>query len=414
MTAPATGLFKRVAIKAESAFGAAAGATGAQILRRTQSTLSAEAAFFKSNEINTDRQLRDARKGAKAIKGNIDGELSPGTYSILMAAMLGASAFTAAVTTGAQTDITAAAGPPGTFTTAGAVNFLTLGFKIGDIVRCSGWATTGAPNNARNYRITGLTATVMTVGTAATGASGQPEAVAAKAAGDSVTIVQAGKKLITPASSLADTSFSIEHWHSDVSLSELFIGCKPTTMALNMPSTAIATVQFGFMGQDVTTDTAAYFTTPTALTTAGLTAGVNGKLSVGGTDFATVTGLSINVNGNHTVESVVGSQITPGIFPGIMDITGQITALFDAATLRDDFLNETEVALNAVLVLTSAINSDFISFNVPRLKFTGAAKDDKAGAVVQTLPFQALLNVAGGAGINTSATALEIMDSLAA
>jgi len=67
-----------------------------------------------------------------------------------------------------------------------------------------------------------------------------------------------------------------------------------------------------------------------------------------------------------------------------------------------------------VLVLTSALNSDFILFNIPRLKFTGSSKDDKSQALVQTLPFQALLNTAGGAGIGSSATTLEIMDSLAA
>jgi len=61
-------------------------------------------------------------------------------------------------------------------------------------------------------------------------------------------------------------------------------------------------------------------------------------------------------------------------------------------TLRDAFLAETEVSLNAVLVLTSALNSDFILFNIPRLKFTGWSKDDKSQALVQTLPFQALLN----------------------
>lgn len=413
MTAPATGLFTSVGIKAETTFGTAAGASGAQLLRRTACTVNAEAAFFKSQEINPDRQLRDSRKGAKSIKGDLDGELSPGTYASLFAAILGASAFTSVVTTGAQTDITAAAGPPGTFTTAGSVNFLTLGFKVGDIVRCSGWTTTGAANNARNYRISALTATVMTVGTAATGASGQPEAVAAKTSGDSVTIVQAGKKCVTPASSLADTSFSIEKWFSDASQSELYLGCKPTSLAINMPSTGIATVKFGFMGQDITTNTSQYFSSPTALSTANLTAGVNGKLSVGGTDIATVTGLTINVAGNHSAESVVGSQLTPGVFPGIMDVSGQITALFDSATLRDAFLAETEVSLNAVLTLTSAINSDFIMFNIPRMKFSGASKDDKQGAVVGTYPFQALLNTAGGTGINTDATTIAIMDSLA-
>ena len=255
MTTPATGLFKKVAFLAESTFGTAPGPTGAQYLRRTQSTLSTSAAFFKSNEINTDRQLRDNRKGAKTVKGNIQGELSPGTYSPFMAAMLGASAFTAGVSTAALTNVTAAATTPGTFTRATG-SFLTDGFKVGDIVRWTGWATTGLANNSRSYRITALTGTVMTVGTAVSGTATGPEAVAAKASGDSVTCTVVGKKCITPTSGLADSSFGIEHWHSDISKSELFLGCKPTQMALSLPSSGIATVNFTFMGLDVTTGTA--------------------------------------------------------------------------------------------------------------------------------------------------------------
>jgi hypothetical protein len=413
MTAPATGLFKRVAFKAETTFATAAGASGAQTLRRTASTIAADAAFFKSAEINTDRQLRDARKGFKGIKGDIDGELSPGTYSAFMAAVIGSAGFAAGATTTALTNVTAAAGPPGTFTRATG-SYLTDGLKVGDIGRWAGWTTgTSAANNARNYRIASLTATVMTVGTAATGASGQPEAVVAQASGDSVTFTVVGKKAITPTTGLADGSFSIEHWHSDVSQSELFIGCKPTSLDINIPSTGMATVKFGFMGVDMTPGSSAYFTTPGALTTAGLTAGVNGKLSVAGVDIATVTGLSIKVAGNHSVEAVVGSQLTPGVFPGTMDISGQITALFDSGTLRDYFLAETELSLNAVLTLTNAVNSDFIAFNIPRLKLTGATKDDKQGAVVQTVPFQCLLNVNGGAATTSDVTTIGIQDSLA-
>lgn len=413
MTTPATGLFKKVAYLAETTFGIAPGPTGAAYIRRTQSTLSSSAAFFKSAEINLDRGLRDNRKGSKSIKGNIQGELSPGTYSQFMAAMIGAAAFVAGSTTGAITTVTAAAATPGTFTRS-AGSFITDGFKVGDVVRWTGWATTGVPNNTRNYRITALTATVMTVGSLITGVSGGPEAVAAKAAGDSVTCTVVGKKAITPSTSLADSSFAIEHWHSDISKSELFLGCKPSQLALSLPSTGMATANFTFMGVDVTTGATQYFTTPTALSTAGLAAGVNGTLSIGGTDFATVTGLTITINGNHAVETVVGSQLTPGVFPGMLDISGQITCLFADTILRDAFIAETDyVTLAAQLNLTQAINTDFINFVLPRIKITSADKADKSQALLGTYNFQAALNVLGGAGTTGDATTIMIQDTLA-
>ena len=150
------------------------------------------------------------------------------------------------------------------------------------------------------------------------------------------------------------------------------------------------------------------------MSTAGLAAGVNGTLNIGGTDFATVTGLTINVNGNHAVESVVGSQLTPGVFPGMLDVSGQITCLFADTVLRDDFIAETDyVSLEAQLALTQAVNSDFLNFYLPRIKITSADKSDKPQALVGTYNFQAALNVAGGAGTAGDATTLMIQDSLA-
>ncbi len=407
-----TGIFKKIAFLQETAFGVLPSpTTGGQYLRRQQSTLGTEAQFFKSQEINFDRQLRDNRKGTKMVKGDMTGELSPSTYQQFLMALLGAPATTAAATI-TLADVTAAATAPGSFTTV-AGNFLTAGFKIGDIVRCSGWTTTGAANNARNYRISALTATIMTVGTPTTGATGKPEAVVSKAAGDSVTFAVVGKKAMTPQSGLSDTSFTIENWYSDNGFSEVMLGCKPVSFSLNAPSTAIATGKFSFIGQDMVTGTSQVLAAPNALTTSGLLAGVNGSLMVAGTDFATITALTLNINGNHTTESVVGSMATPGVFPGILDVSGTVTALFADTIFRDAFIQETDyIDLHAKLVTSQALNSDFISFNIPRMKFTSASKSDKSGAITGTYNFQGALNVAGGSGTATDICTISVQDSL--
>jgi hypothetical protein len=57
--------------------------------------------------------------------------------------------------------------------------------------------------------------------------------------------------------------------------------------------------------------------------------------------------------------------------------------------------------------------ADFIGIAIPRLKVGGAAKNDSEGGLVQTLPFQALLNVNGGTGIATERPTICIQDAQA-
>lgn len=408
-----SGLFRTASYKKETTFGTLAGTGSAQIVRRTGHSLALNKKTFESAEIVSHQQMVDFRHGPRSVGGSIDGELSPGTYSAFFAALFrGPTA--AVVTTAAQTDITAAAGPPGTFTTAGSVNFLTLGFKVGDVVRCSGWTTTAVANNARNYRITAVTATVMTVGTAATGAVGQPEAVVAKASGDSVIIVQAGKKLIVPATGHTRDSFTIEDWASDISQSRVYTGVRIGQCAVNIPAAGMVTVKWDAMGQDMVKAGAQYFDTPAAETTSGILAGSQGSLRVNGADIATVTGLSFTITGGLSTGEVIGSGLTPDVFAGIFKVTGQFTAYYEDGSLVENFVDEDEIAISSMLTTSSAINSDFMAFNIPRVKLGGNNLDDGAKGVIQTVPFTALYNVNGGTGINSDKSTISIMDSLAA
>ena len=67
----------------------------------------------------------------------------------------------------------------------------------------------------------------------------------------------------------------------------------------------------------------------------------------------------------------------------------------------------------AALSASPAAGADFLSFALPRVKFGGAAKDDGDKSLVQTLPFTALFNSAGGTGQGTEQTTMYIQDSQA-
>lgn len=405
----AVGVNKQVKYKVEATWGTVPAAGSAQLLRRVTSDIDLTKDVYESNEIRTDYQVADVRHGSRSVTGTLNGELSPGTYKDFMAAAL-RQAFQTQVTTGAIITVTAAVttGAAGTFTRS-AGSYFTDGFKIGQVVQWSGFSTTGVPNNAHNFYITALTATIMT------GTMLDAVAVGAKIAGDSVTCVTIGKFASAPLTSHTDLSYSIEHFYSDITLSEVFSGCKVSQIDVQLPATGMATIGIGFMGKDITTASAEYFTSPTAQSTTGVLAAVNGAVYVAGAAVANITGMNFTINGNMKGEAVVGSNTKPDIFEGKIQVSGQITAFFESATLRDLFINETLASINCVFTTANTAAADFVAFSFPSVKLGGAKKDDGDKGLIQTLPFTALLNSTGGTAttLSTLKTTLTIQDSAA-
>lgn len=400
----ATGIAKQVRYKQEATFNVAPGASGAQLLRRVESTLNIDKDTYAASELRTDYQVSDFRHGTRRTSGNIRGELSPRTYADFLQAALRRD-FTAGVSA-ASLSITIAGSGPYTITRA-AGSWLTDGFKAGDVVRLTA-GTFNVANSNKNLYVVSLTATVLTVVV--------PNGTALVAEGPiaSATCAVTGKKTFTPTTGHTDRSFAVEHWFSDVPTSELFTGCKVSMVDIALPPTGLATIDVGMMGVgSITTSASAYYTSPTAATTTGITAAVNGLLYIGGTAVAICTGLSLKIDGAYSGDPVVGSNTMPAIFPGRVNVTGQFTAYFDSATFRDAFLNESEIALSTVLTADNTANSEFIALNLPRIKLGSASRNDGEKGLILTADFQALFNGAGGTGISSEQTTLSIQDSAA-
>jgi hypothetical protein len=402
--ANATGVFKRVAYKREVTFGIIPTAGAAQLLRRVQSTLDLSKDTYQSNEIRTDLQISDYRHGVRRVKGSLQGEISPGTYADFFAIAMKRD-FTPGVTAAGASITIAGAGPSYTITRA-AGSYLTDGFKIGDVIRLS-VGVFNAANITKNLYVTGLTATVATVLVL------NGSALVAEGPIATSTVTTFGKKTFIPLTAHTDLSMSIEHWFSDTSLSEVYSGVKVDKCALSLPPTGMATAQFDLMGQNITTAGAQYFTSPTALTSSGVLAAVNGILLVNGTQQVTVTGLSLNIDPVLTDAPVVGANIVPTLFPGPVMVTGQFTAYLTDAILRDLFVNETESSLQVCLTTDNTAAANFIAFTLPRIKVGGQQKSDGTGGIIQTFPFTALLNNNGGAGTNGEQSSVVCQDSSA-
>ncbi len=400
----ASGVAKQLRYKEETTYGTAPGASGAQLLRRTESTLALSKDTYQSNEKRSDYQVADFRHGVRRIGGAINGELSPGTYKDFLAAAL-RRAF-ASVTALTGLSITVAGSGPTYTLTRGSGSYLTDGVKIGDVVRLTAGAF-AAGNLNKNILATGLTATVLT------GIVLNGSALTAEGPIASATLTVVGKKTYVPTTGHTDKSFAVEHWFADVAQSELFLGCKVNGVGISLPPTGMATVNFDFLGKDITTNTSAYYTSPTAATSTGIVAAVNGALIVGGTQIAICTGLSINIKGNYGGEPVVGANTLPNQFPGRVQVDGQFTAYFEDGTLRDNFINEDEISLVMALTTGNTANADFITFVLPRIKLGSAGKDDKEQGIIQTHSFTALFNSAGGAGTSSEQSTIVIQDSQA-
>lgn len=395
----ASGVFKTVAAKAETTWGTAPTASGAQYFRRVTSNLNLTKKTYESQEIRTDQQVADFRHGARSVTGGINGEFSNGTYQAFIEAML-RQASTAVATLTGLTLTTAASGAFFTATRS-AGDWNADGMRVGMVFQVTAGLQAGSLN--RNFVVVTVTTTVLTFDPV------DSLTVAAQSAVPSCTITVPGKRTMVPSSGHTNISFTIEEFHSDIGLSRLFTGCKPTQMQLKLPATGMSTSDFTFLGKDITVNTSQYYTSPTAANSNSVMAAVNGAVYVGGTQIALITGLDLTVQGGHTVGETIGSNTTPDVFVGRVRANGQATVYLQDQTFLNYFVNESIVSISAVLAAGSAAsNGDFISIFLPSVKFGGSTADDGEKGLIQTMPFT-VIKGAGGTGLD--ATEIVIQDS---
>jgi len=400
----AQGVSKVLAYKKQTGLGSAASGSGGQELRRTTSTINLTKEAYQSAEIRSDQQIADYRHGPRQVTGTVSGEVSPGTYKDFLASVLRqdftavTSLSSAALTLVASTGVI-------TFQTG---NPLTAGIKIGMVVRLAG-AGLNAANVAKNLLVRAVGSSTMTV-SPLNGVALANEATSVTG----VTVSIPGKVSYVPESSQTHDYYTIEHWFSDISQSEVFSDVNITNAAVSIAATGLSTVNFPVVGLNIATDTSQVLTTPSAITTTGAVAGANGLMYVAGQAVAVITSIDFDINGNTVAaDAVVGSNARPDVFQGTVNVTGNMSVYFTDATFRDYFINETEVAVNVVLTTSSAGTADFISFQMSRVKVGGADVTDGQNGLTRSFPFVALKNTSGGAALANHATTIMVQDSAA-
>lgn len=401
----AQGLNKKVIIKEEVTWGTASGPSGGDVLRRVTSTVNLTKEAYNSAEIRTDYQMADSRHGVRGVTAALNGELSPGSYSKLFAAMY-CKDFVVGVTSATASLTIATSGLQWTVTRA-ANSYLTDGFKVGDIVRLT-TGTLNAANLNKNLVVTAVSALVISV------VPLNGVALVAEGPITGCLVVAQGKKTFIPQTGHTAKSFTIEEFYSDISQSQVFTGNKIGSANIQMPATGLVMVDFSATGRDLAlTGTSQYFTAPTAQGTSGAFASVSGVMLVDGVAVAVITSMNVNMTRTLTAATVVGSNLNADVFAGRIETSGSATVYFQDAVFRNLFNNESEFSLVVSLATSGSATADFISITIPRTKANSFTLTDGNEGLSATMDWVGLLNTTGGTGTATDLTTIAMIDSLA-
>lgn len=402
----ASEIFKVVAAWKQTGLGAPRSGNGSQALRRESSKGTLTKATYENNEITSHQQSTGATHGMRSAAFTLNGLLSGNTYSTLFASIMRA-AFATGATTSASITITMPGGVP-TLTDA-ANTFLTDGFKIGDVVRITAGTYANAVNRDNNLLILSVSETVIT------GVTLNGSVMIAEGPIAASTLAVKGKKCVAPLTGHTRDYWTVEEFQSDITQSELFTDTMFGSVDISIPASGNTTVAFNAIALDRTPSGAQVLTTPTAETTTSVVQGIKGVVIVQGVSSAVVTGATIKIDGGaQALDGCLGSNVAPDIVPGILKVSGQITAYYENGTLSGYFDDETAISIAIVDAVDDTNASEFVSFVMSKVKLFGDDKDNGAKGVIRTYPFTAEINGAGGTALANAKTILSIQDSLAA
>jgi len=402
----AQGINKLTSYKTQTGLGVPAIGAGGQTLRRKTSIASKKRATYLNDEINSYQQSYGVNLGTASTSWAFDGLLSPLTYEAMFSMLLRKAFVTGSVSSSASLTI-AGAGP---FTLTRATgSWLTDGFKLNDVFQISTGSFVNPVNLTNNFLITGITALVLTYIVV----NGTVCIAEGPIATSTTTVI--GKKCFAANTSQTDTLFTIEEWYPEIAQSEVFPDMRMGQIDIGLPASGNATIKIAAQGLGVrTSGTAQALTTPTAATTTNVLTAVRGVLTVNGNQVVTVTGVTITVKATLTAEGpIVGSNFSPDMARGLIEVSGQFTGLFDTAVLKTLFDNETVTSLCAVMAADTTNSANFVAVGCSAIKLTGSDPDDGVKGIVRTYPFTASINLAGGPALNSDQTIFTIQDSQA-
>ena len=335
-------------------------------LRQTGVTLAPSADELESSEVSGNRQVLNSRKGMKKAAGDINFELSHGTYDGLLSAICGADWAANAKTIAAST-ISATAS---TNTMADSGDGFT--FSVGEFVQVACAFTT---ENDGIYKVTAATAGSITL-------QGKP--LGDMSAGESVTIT--GLDTLKVGSS--EKYLTVQRHFEDIDKYEVYQSCAVNSMSLSVKPNEISTGSFNMVAKDMTLE--AVDASPDHGTSTKPISGIDvGNLYAGDAMAAYVTGVELSIEGNVEAKPVLGSNAAGYmVWTDNFRVTAKLDATFEDDALMNAFLGETESNLRVALV---DLDGNTFGFDLPRIKYTsGGRPTSDRSEITQTPDIKAL------------------------
>lgn len=300
-------------------------------IRMTGESLKGDTTTTESGEIRDDRMISDVLRTMISASGDINFELSYGSFDDFFEAALRSSGWTA----GAQIE-------NGTTTITFAANTITLGMGVWENNPSAGsWievrGATDNPGANGYYKVSASTSTVITV----------EQTISDTGAESGTVTIDSGDMIVN---GITDSSFSIERKYGDLSnIFETFVGMEIETFNLSMTAEGLITGSFGFMGKQAANATAtigtgyaAANTNPIYNTTDDVNAIQEGSADLGATAF------SFSLANNLRGRTQIGSLGYQSVGDGRCSITGTLQKYFENSTQMTKYLNFTESSVAAI------------------------------------------------------------------
>lgn len=340
----------QLAFIAESTYGEQKTGSNLQILRYTGESLSQETDSQVSAEIRGDRQKVDVKRTNVNAGGGLDFEMSYGSHDVLLKAALAAASWSAEVTD-IETEITIS-------TTNSDNSFNDSGSGLANYVANSWIEVRGFTDPANNgfFKVVTSAAGKLTV-------SGGT--LIDEAAGDSIAITLLGE--IT--NGVTQHSYNIEKEYTELSNElALELGMMVDQLSLTVPSDAIVTGSFTFLGSEEQSIASSGGTGYDNAATTEVFSSIDEVLSVRENDIDYgITNFSMALANNLRTRMEVGNLGAVSIGMGTVDLSGTIQAYYASKTIMDKYLNFTTTSL--VIVFEDTAGNGYI-IDIPYVRYT--------------------------------------------
>ncbi len=345
----------KLAYVAESSWGATKTGSNLQVLRALGESLKQGGASIESAQIDSTRMRTGVRRSSVDAGGDVNAELSYGTFDDWFLGALFASAWSSPVTVSAST-ISAASGDN---------SYNDSGSGFGSILANQWIYVTGfttAANNGWSKVATSEAGKLVVTG----------KTLVSEDAGDAVVLTMPA--YATTGTTM--TSYNIERTYTDLSNDlALFKGMTINQMALTVPTEGNITVTFSFMGSVETSATSSAGSGYTAATTTEPMTSLDVTALLEGGTSLTVNGFSLTLTNGLRNRRVCGSSAVYSMGDGPIGLTGTLQAYYSGSTLYDKFLNDT--ATDLALQLADQAGNRYL-LDIPQVKFTPGGQGREA------------------------------------